>query len=142
MPTLLELAGAKIPQPMDGVSLVPTLRGQKQTIREFLHIEHAPCYNKPQSFQALTDGHFKYIWRPLDGAEQLFDLDKDPHEEHNLATADADKTEQWRRASHQAARTPAGRFYRRRETHRWPALSRAASETMTEAGVSDGKSKP
>ena len=32
----------------------------------------------------MTDGHFKYIWRPLDGTEQLFDLDKDPHEEHNL----------------------------------------------------------
>jgi hypothetical protein len=32
----------------------------------------------------VTDGHAKYIWRPLDGSEQLFDLDKDIREEHDL----------------------------------------------------------
>lgn len=96
MPTLLDLAGAKVPQPMDGTSLVPTLRGNTNTIREWLHLEHAPCYNKPQSFHALTDSHFKYIWRPLDGSEQLFNLDNDPHEEHNLAATDQRETELWR----------------------------------------------
>ncbi len=96
MPTLLDLAGAKIPQLMDGISLVPTLRGDKRTLREWLHMEHAPCYNKPQSFQALTDGHFKYIWRPLDGSEQLFNLENDPHEEHDLAKSEPGETERWR----------------------------------------------
>jgi alkylated DNA nucleotide flippase Atl1 len=33
----------------------------------------------------VTDGHSKYIWRPIDGTEQLFDLDKDIREEHDLA---------------------------------------------------------
>ena len=85
MPTLLDLAGEKCPQPMDGISLVPALRGDKKTLREMLHLEHAVCYNKQQAFQALTDKRFKYIWRTLDGTEQLFDLKHDPREEHDLS---------------------------------------------------------
>ncbi len=97
MPTLLELAGAPSLQPMDGVSLVPILRGQKQTVRPWLHSEHAPCYSQAQAFHALTDGHVKYIWRPLDGTEYLFDLDQDPREEHDLATVAAhrDRSAEW-----------------------------------------------
>ncbi len=98
MPTLLELAGASCPQPMDGISLVPILRGQKQTVRPWLHSEHAPCYSQAQAFHALTDGHVKYIWRPLDGTEYLFDLDRDPQEEHDLVTvaAQRDRLGKWR----------------------------------------------
>ncbi len=84
-PTLVELAGGKCPQ-VDGVNLVPELRGKEIEIRPWLHFEHADCYSKAQAFQALTDGRYKYIWRPLDGREHLFDLEKDPHEEHDLAS--------------------------------------------------------
>ena len=82
-PTLTDLAGIKTSTRLDGVTLTPVLRGEKTT-REWLHLEHAPCYSKEQAFHALTDGHFKYIWRPLDGTEQLFDLHRDPSEEHDL----------------------------------------------------------
>jgi len=85
MPTLLALAGTKNPAPVNGVNLFPVLRGQEQVVREWLHFEHAPCYSQAQAYHALTDGRFKYIWRPADGQEQLFDLDKDPVEEHDLA---------------------------------------------------------
>jgi arylsulfatase A-like enzyme len=84
LPTVLEIAGVKYAAPMDGVSLLPALRGETKVIRNWLHLEHAPCYSKQQAFHALTDGHSKYIWRPEDGTEQLFDLAKDPHEEHDL----------------------------------------------------------
>jgi arylsulfatase A-like enzyme len=98
MPTLLELAGVARPARLDGVSLVPTLRGNDRSLREWLHFEHAPCYSKAQAFHALTDGHHKYIWRPLDGTEHLFDLDHDPREEHDLSkVADQlEKLERWR----------------------------------------------
>lgn len=86
MPTLLELAGADRLLRTDGVSLVPVLRGEERLIREWLHLEHAPCYSKAQAFHALTDGRFKYIWRPLDGSEYLFNLNNDLREERNLAT--------------------------------------------------------
>lgn len=85
MPTLLALAGTQSPARVDGVNLVPTLRGQKQVIRKWLHFEHAPCYSQAQAYHALTDGTTKYIWRPTDGVEQLFDLDLDPQEERDLS---------------------------------------------------------
>ncbi len=87
LPTLTQLAGVPCP-PVDGQSLVPVLRGETQQVRSWLHFEHAPCYSQQQAFQALTDGHIKYIWRPHDGAELLFDLNTDPREEHDLS-ADA-----------------------------------------------------
>ena len=59
-----------------------------------MHFEHAPCYSKAQAFHSLTDGHFKYIWRPADGTEQLFDLNQDPREEHDLSKLPLVK--QWR----------------------------------------------
>jgi len=85
MPTLLGLAGVECPAFVDGVDLGGTLRGSRRLIRPWLHFEHAPCYSREQAFHALTDGRFKYIWRPTDGREQLFDLKLDPREEHDLA---------------------------------------------------------
>ena len=111
MPTLLDLAGAPCPRPLDGVSLVPVLRGEKQVVRDCLLFEHAPCYSKQQAFLALTDGRFKYIWRPLDGTEHLFELSADPQEEHDLAKVAAQRTlvEQWRaRLVKQLANRPEG----------------------------------
>jgi arylsulfatase A-like enzyme len=98
MPTLLELAGAARPAVLDGCNLVPVLRGEDQVVRPWLHFEHAPCYSKAQAFHALTDGHFKYVWRPSDGAQQLFDLDEDPREEHDLSkdAAHRQTLESWR----------------------------------------------
>jgi len=93
MPTLLDAAEAKCPQPMDGISLLPTLHGDSKTLRPVLHTEHAPCYSQAQAFQMLTDGRFKYIWRPLDGTEQLFDLQNDPHEEHDLSKVESSRAE-------------------------------------------------
>lgn len=85
MPTLLTVAGVPIPQPMDGVNLAPALRGGPVPVREVLHIEHGATYGAEQAFHSLTDGRHKYIWRPANGAEQLFDLERDPREEHDLA---------------------------------------------------------
>lgn len=111
MPTLLDLAGTQCPTPLDGVSLTPTLRGTEQNIRSWLHFEHAPCYSLAQAFHALTDGHFKYIWRPTDGTEQLFNLDKDPQEIHDLARDAAAETvlKEWRaRLIQRLAKRPEG----------------------------------
>ncbi len=134
MPTLLELAGASCPKPMDGVSLVPVLRGEKQVVRESLHFEHAPCYSKQQAFHALTDGQFKYIWRPVDGTEHLFDLAKDPREEHDLARAASQRAllEQWRARMVKAACQAARRLLRRHQTDSRPALSAASGKAERE----------
>jgi len=98
MPTLLALAGVPIPASADGRNLAPTLRDPARRTRDVLHFEHAPIYSPEQGFQALTDGRWKYIWRPAAGREQLFDLVADPREERNLAgtaAAEADVA-RWR----------------------------------------------
>ncbi len=110
MPTLLDLAAVAAP-PLDGVSLVSALRGATAPIRATLHFEHANTYGPAQAFHALTDGRFKYVWRPADGAGQLFDLATDPREERDLARAESnrDAVAAWRaRMVKQLANRPEG----------------------------------
>ncbi len=89
LPTLVALAGLPKPEAVDGLDLASALRGTGRIARERLHFEHAPCYGPAQAFHALADGRFKYIWRPANGAEQLFDLDRDPREERDLSKTPA-----------------------------------------------------
>ena len=111
LPTLVELAGAQRPGAVDGVSLLPMLRGRQESLREWLHFEHAPCYGQAQAFHALTDGRYKYIWRPSNGTEHLFDLEADPQEKHDLSR-DASQQElvaSWRmRLVQRLAKRPEG----------------------------------
>jgi arylsulfatase A-like enzyme len=97
MPTFLDAAGAPLPDGLDGHSLLPLIRGACDRVREVLHSEHSPCYSTEQAFHALTDGRWKYIWRPFTGAEQLFDLTEDPGECRDLAPGDPDAVADWRR---------------------------------------------
>ena len=98
MPTLLSLANVEIPEEADGQSLAPFLRGESPQWRPYLHGEHAPCYSQQQAHHYLVDDTTKYIWRPLNGEEQLFDLATDPHECTNLTEdpAQTDRLTQWR----------------------------------------------
>jgi len=99
-PTLIELAGGKPDPQLDGRSLVPILRGESKPVRPTLHAEHAPCYDDDQAFHLLTDGRWKYIWRPVRGTEQLFDLASDPKECTDLVAEPGSRgeLERWRAA--------------------------------------------
>ncbi len=85
MPTVLDAAGGHRPNNLDGRSLMPVLRGEAAQVRDVLHGEHAPVYGQDQAYHFLTDGKMKYVWRPVDGQEQLFDLENDKYEEHDLS---------------------------------------------------------
>ena len=64
-----------------------------------LRREHSPCYSKDNACQYLTDAKEKYIWFPVRGEEQLFDLAGDRQELHDLAgdPARAERLDLWRR---------------------------------------------
>ena len=89
LPTLLDCAGLPIPQGLDGRSLLPLARGQQTAWRPCVHGEH--LYGD-QSVHYVTDGKAKFIWFSSDGAEQCFDLERDPTELHDLS-ADAGPTQ-------------------------------------------------
>lgn len=101
MPTLLDAAGAPIPDTVEGRSLLPLLADGGGSInwREAYHGEHAPgSYHPKNGVQYLVDSSTKYVWNPVTGEELLFDLDSDPGEERNLAALDdhADERDAWR----------------------------------------------
>lgn len=85
LPTFLDLTRQKIPKDMDGQSLLKLVREKKPEWRKYIDMEHSTCYRKENYWCALTDGKIKYIYFFYNGNEQLFDLQKDPHEIHNLS---------------------------------------------------------
>ena len=76
-PTLLALAGA----PGDGVSGVDLL--SPSTAGGPLLIQNGD--NFPSKYFGVRSPPWKYLWRVGDGAEQLYDMDADPGEEHDLS---------------------------------------------------------
>jgi len=106
MPTLFECAGLPVPETVEGRSFLPIAMGQASAAhpwREVLHGEHTLGVGPgagQQSIHWLTDGHRKYVWFSSTGDEQLFDLDSDPQELHDLARqpAQADNLSRWRQA--------------------------------------------
>ncbi len=123
LPTLLDAASAAPPASLDGRSLLSPLRGEPW--REFIDLEHDVCYSPANHWNALTDGRWKYIFHARDGAEQLFDLTRDPAELHDLApeAAHAAQLRLWRGRliDHLAERgdrwVKAGRLALRPESH-------------------------
>ncbi|MEZ6031819.1 MAG: sulfatase [Planctomycetaceae bacterium] len=86
-PTLTELAGAKLPtsQPIDGVSLMPLLRGEKSLEREAV-FWHFPCYiGRGEPSSAVRMGDWKLIEKFQDGSFELYNLRDDVGEKQNLA---------------------------------------------------------
>jgi len=86
-PTILELAGIKKPEQMQGTSVVPLLTGQQTTWRNRVFYEYYWENTFPQTptqYAIRTDQH-KFIrtvgvW----DINQLFDIQKDPFELNNL----------------------------------------------------------
>lgn len=85
LPTFLEAAGAPVPEDMDGRPVQDLLCREGAQWRRWIEMEHAECYSPDNYWCALSDGKTKYIRFFRSGAEQLFDLEKDPLETSDLA---------------------------------------------------------
>jgi len=87
LPTFCELAGAKTPEKLDGISIVPTLLGRsdEQPRHEAMYWE----FSERGRSQAARIGNWKAVRVNLkqnpDAPIELYDLSKDIGEEHNIA---------------------------------------------------------
>lgn len=86
LPTLAELAGAKSPEGLDGLSVVPTLvgadhAGHEQPRHEFLYWE----FHERGFKQAVRAGDWKLIRFGLPGRVELYNLATDLGETHDVA---------------------------------------------------------
>jgi arylsulfatase A-like enzyme len=86
MPTACELAGTKAPSGIDGQSIVPTLRGETQKTHQFFYWEFHEGGHK----QAVRMADWKLIRNVGKGADELYDLKTDIHEDHDVAAQHLD----------------------------------------------------
>ncbi|MBI3879469.1 MAG: sulfatase-like hydrolase/transferase [Verrucomicrobia bacterium] len=78
-PTTCELAGVAIPDTVQSRSLAPLFSGKAKFIHDFV----VGYYTDTQ--RAIRDGDWKLICYPKAGRWQLFNLESDPDELHDLA---------------------------------------------------------
>jgi N-acetylglucosamine-6-sulfatase len=86
-PTILETAGVEIPDTVQGRSLLPILRGENPAWREAMLYEYFWERAFPQTptvFGVRTE-RFKYMnYHGIFDLDELYDLEHDPQEMHNL----------------------------------------------------------
>ncbi len=86
-PTILELAGLRAADEMQGKSLVPLLRGKEVEWRKEFFCEHRFDRADIPKSEGVRTQHWKYIryYERQPVYEELYDLLADPHESCNLA---------------------------------------------------------
>lgn len=85
-PTLAELAGAKVPSGLDGMSMTRALRGEPQPTHDFFYWE----FHERGFQQAVRMGPWKAVRLKKDAPLELYNLDTDPRETHDVAGEHAD----------------------------------------------------
>jgi len=87
LPTLVEVAGARVPRNIDGISYLPTLLGTAQTNRhEFFYWE----FHEGGFKQAVRMGDWKAVLPQVGGPVELYNLATDLGETKNVAAANPD----------------------------------------------------
>ncbi|HUJ20218.1 MAG TPA: sulfatase, partial [Bryobacteraceae bacterium] len=86
MPTILSVLGYQAPENLQGRSLWKTAPDSEVISESFVHpllSTRTPRFQRSQ--QAIFSGSLKFI-RSSNGERELYDLSRDPNEEHNLFT--------------------------------------------------------
>jgi arylsulfatase A len=86
LPTLADIGGAASPAGLDGMSMARALRGESQPTHDFFYWE----FHERGFQQAVRMGDWKAVRLKADGPLELYDLAKDPIEQHDVAAAHPD----------------------------------------------------
>ncbi|MCX6608037.1 MAG: sulfatase [Acidobacteria bacterium] len=92
MPTVLEAAGLPAPTGGDGASFLPLLQGKRVPWRDSLLYEYYWERNFPQTptVHALRTDQYKYMrYHGIWDLDELYDIQEDPRELHNLIKSPA-----------------------------------------------------
>jgi arylsulfatase A-like enzyme len=90
MPTLLDVAGAPLPDLVHGQSLLPVLQGAAPVPRPIY--SESPARRSSYDDKALRQGDHKLVYNiKLDQAE-LYNLSNDPGEQHDLSALEPQRT--------------------------------------------------
>jgi len=91
-PTVLDVAGVEIPKYIQGRSLTPLMSGDSDRVRNSAYMEYYSHENPMPwtvnlDYRIVRKGQHKYIrWIRFEDEAELYDLEDDPYEMHNLIT--------------------------------------------------------
>ena len=89
MPTILQMAGMPTPKSVNGRGLWPLVAGETPPWREEWFYEHLFEHSTIPKTEGVRDGRWKYcsFIETEPHYEELYDLENDSEEEHNLASS-------------------------------------------------------
>lgn len=85
LPTAAELAGLPPPARTDGISLVPSLLGKPRAAHEYLYWDYG--HARESFLQGLRQGPWKAVRNGSREPLELYNLDRDPGEQTDLASS-------------------------------------------------------
>lgn len=114
-PTVAAATGAEVKHEIDGIDLMPALRGGKLD-REALYW-HYPHYGNQGNFPAgaIRQGNYKLLERYEDGRVHLFNLKDDIGERNDLAAQQPERVKQMRKLLHKWYKTVDAKFLQEKD---------------------------